>query len=289
MQNYNVIIIGAGPAGMATALYLSRSKQKTLLFEKSTPGGRMLQATEIANFSGVKTDSGMNIALTMFSQIDFNNVHFVQEEVLELTSDDLIKVKTNLNEYTAEKVVIATGFVNKPLNVPNEDTFVGRGISFCALCDAALTKNKDVLMYASTLKSLEEASYIATLANKVYLICNEKLLNFVELKDNMEVLSNAQITSFNGMFKLNSVSIKQDDQIKDINVDFAFIYNGYTPSSKFIKYDGFTDKIGQIIVNENYETKLPNVFAIGDITNRPVKQVGTAVGDGSFVGSILVK
>lgn len=289
MQNYNVIIIGAGPAGMATALYLSRSKQKTLLIEKATPGGRMLQATEIANFSGVKTDSGANIALTMFSQIDFSNVNFVQEEVLELTSDEIVKVKTNLNEYTADKVVIATGFVNKPLNVPNEDRFVGRGISFCALCDAALTKNKNVLMYASTLKSLEEASYIATLANKVYLICNEKLLNFVELKDNMEVLSNAKITSFNGMFKLTSVSIKQEEHEKEIDVDFAFIYNGYTPSSKFVKCDGFTDKIGQIIVNENYETKLKNVYAIGDITNRPVKQVGTAVGDGSFVGSILVK
>lgn len=289
MQNYNVIIIGAGPAGMATALYLSRSKQKTLLIEKSTPGGRMLQATEIANFSGVKTDSGANIALTMFSQIDFSNVNFVQEEVIELTSDETVKVKTNLNEYTADKVVIATGFVNKPLNVPNEDRFVGRGISFCALCDAALTKNKNVLMYASTLKSLEEASYIATLANKVYLICNEKLLKFVELKDNMEVLSNAKITSFNGMFKLTSVSIKQEEHEKEIDVDFAFIYNGYTPSSKFVKCDGFTDKIGQIIVNENYETKLKNVYAIGDITNRPVKQVGTAVGDGSFVGSILVK
>lgn len=289
MQNYNVIIIGAGPAGMATALYLSRSKQKTLLIEKATPGGRMLQATEIANFSGVKTDSGANIALTMFSQIDFSNVNFVQEEVLELTSDEIVKVKTNLNEYTADKVVIATGFVNKPLNVPNEDRFVGRGISFCALCDAALTKNKNVLMYASTLKSLEEASYIATLANKVYLICNEKLLKFVELKDNMEVLSNAKITSFNGMFKLTSVSIKQEEHEKEIDVDFAFIYNGYTPSSKFVKCDGFTDKIGQIIVNENYETKLKNVYAIGDITNRPVKQVGTAVGDGSFVGSILVK
>ena len=289
MQNYNVIIIGAGPAGMATALYLSRSKQKTLLIEKATPGGRMLQATEIANFSGVKTDSGANIALTMFSQIDFSNVNFVQEEVLELTSDEIVKVKTNLNEYTADKVVIATGFVNKPLNVPNEDRFVGRGISFCALCDAALTKNKNVLMYASTLKSLEEASYIATLAKKVYLICNEKLLKFVELKDNMEVLSNAKITSFNGMFKLTSVSIKQEEHEKEIDVDFAFIYNGYTPSSKFVKCDGFTDKIGQIIVNENYETKLKNVYAIGDITNRPVKQVGTAVGDGSFVGSILVK
>lgn len=289
MQNYNVIIIGAGPAGMATALYLSRSKQKTLLIEKATPGGRMLQATEIANFSGVKTDSGANIALTMFSQIDFSNVNFVQEEVIELTSDEIVKVKTNLNEYTADKVVIATGFVNKPLNVPNEDRFVGRGISFCALCDAALTKNKNVLMYASTLKSLEEASYIATLANKVYLICNEKLLKFVELKDNMEVLSNAKITSFNGMFKLTSVSIKQEEHEKEIDVDFAFIYNGYTPSSKFVKCDGFTDKIGQIIVNENYETKLKNVYAIGDITNRPVKQVGTAVGDGSFVGSILVK
>ena len=289
MQNYNVIIIGSGPAGMATALYLGRSKLKTLLIEKATPGGRMLQATEIANFSGVKTDSGSNIAVTMFSQIDFNNVHFVQEEVINVENSNQIKVQTNLNEYTCDKLVIATGFVNKPLNVINEDKFVGRGISFCALCDAALTKDKNVLMYASNLKALEEASYIATIANKVYLICNEKLLQFIDLKNNMEVLSNTKIVSFNGMFKLTSITLKQNDTEFELPIDFAFIYNGYTPSSKFIKYDGFTDQTGQIIVNENYETKIPNVYAIGDIINRPVKQVATAVGDGSFVGSILVK
>lgn len=289
MQNYNVIIIGAGPAGLSCALYLGRSKLNTLLIERATPGGRMLQATEIANFSGVKTDSGMNIAVTMFSQIDFNNVNFVQEDVIEITKEEQIKVKTNLNEYTCDKLVIATGFVNKPLNVLNEEKFIGRGISFCALCDAALTKGKDILMYASSLKALEEASYLATIANKVYLICNEKLLQFVELKDNMEVLKNAEILSFNGMFKLTSVTLKQNEEEKELNVDFAFIYNGYTPSSKFINYDGFTDKIGQIIVDENYETVIKNIYAIGDITNRPVKQVATAVGDGSFVGSILVK
>lgn len=288
-HNYDVIIIGSGPAGMSCALYLGRTNLKTLLIEKATPGGRMLQATEIANFSGVKTDSGMNIAVTMFSQIDFNNVTFVQEEVLEVTKDEQVKVSTNLNQYTCDKLVIATGFVNKPLNVLNEDKFVGRGISFCALCDATLTKDKEVLMYASTLKSLEEASYISTLAKKVYIICNEKLLKFVTLKDNMEFLKETSIVSFNGMFKLTSVTLKQNDKEFDLPIDFVFIYNGYTPSSKFIKYDGFTDQIGQIIVDENYETKIENIYAIGDIIKRPVKQVATAVGDGAFVGSILVK
>jgi thioredoxin reductase (NADPH) len=289
MLNYNVIIIGAGPAGMACALYLGRSKLKTLLIEKRTPGGRMLEATEIANFSGVKTDSGSNIAVMMFSQIDFNNVSFVQEEVIDIVPFDKIKVVTNSNEYICDKLVIATGFVNKPLGALNEERFVGRGISFCALCDAALTKGKNVLMYASNLKALEEASYLATLANKVYVICNEKLVPFVEKHDNMEFLPNYQIKSFNGMFKLQSVLLVNQDKELEINVDFAFLYNGYTPSSNFVKKLNIVDDLGQIIVNEDYETKIKNIYAIGDITNKKVKQVATAVGDGSYVGSIIVK
>lgn len=289
MPNYNVIIIGAGPAGMSAALYLGRSKQKTLLLEKGTPGGRMLQATDISNFSGVKSDSGTNIAVTMFSQIDFKNVDFRQEEVLEVIENNEITVKTSQSEYTCEKLIIATGFINKPLMVDGEDQFIGRGISFCALCDAALTKGKKVLMYAKNLSALHEASYIATLADYVYVICNEKLVQFVDKKDNMQFLTNYQIKSFNGLFKLNSVTLLKDDQESTIDVDFAFIYNGYTPSSKFIKNPDFLDETGQIIVNEYYETKMKNVYAIGDITNRPIKQVATAVGDGAFVGSQIVK
>lgn len=289
MQNYNVIIIGAGPAGMSAALYLGRSKQKTLLIDKSTPGGRMLQATEIANFSGVNTQSGSDIAVTMFSQIDFSNVTFLQDTVINVEEGDQIKVVTSNSEYICDKLVIATGFVNKPLNALREDDFIGRGISFCALCDAALTKGKQVLMYAKNLTALHEASYIATLADKVYVVCNDKLAKFVEKQNNMEIIENASIKSFNGLFKLTSVTLEKEEKEIEINVDFAFIYNGYTASSYFMKNFDILDKTGQIIVNEYYETKIKNIYAIGDITNRPIKQVATAVGDGAFVGSMIVK
>ena len=284
MNRYDCIVIGAGPAGISACIYLQRSKLKVLLIEKSTPGGRMLQASKIDNYAGLN-DSGINIAAKMFEMLDLTKIDFVIETVTKVTKEEDIKVLTNQNEYVCSKLIIATGFVNKTIPNTNELDFVGRGISYCALCDAPLVKNKKILAYANSKKSLDEILYLSTLADKVYLITKDKTIS----KDNIEVLNDTTIKRFNGTFKLNSVTVIKDDKEIDLEVSMAFIYNGYIPGTNFVKDLNLTNSFGLIEIDENYETKVKNIYAIGDVNNRNVKQVATAVGDGAYVSSIIIK
>ena len=284
MNKYDCIVIGAGPAGMSACIYLQRSKLKVLLIEKNVPGGRMLQASEISNYAGMN-DSGINIADKMFSMLDLSVIDFVIEKVTKVEKDEFIKVTTNLNEYVCDKLIVATGFVNKLIPNSFEEKFVGSGISYCALCDAPLVKNKTILAYANSLKSISEIEYLSTLADKVYLLTNKE----IEGNNKLVVLKNAKIKEFIGNFKLEQVLIEKDGIEEKINVSMAFIYNGYIPGTDFLKELNITNSYGMIEVNENYETKIKNIYAIGDVNNKAVKQVATAVGDGAFVGSIILK
>lgn len=285
MRKFDCVIIGAGPGGMSAALYLSRTSKKVALIEKSTPGGRMLQANEVSNYIGVGTQSGTDIAVSMFSQLDLSKIEYIQDEVLEVIPGDEIVLQLRNETISSEKVIIASGFTNRLLGAINEEKFVGMGISYCALCDAPLTKNKDILVYGSSNQVLEETKYLATLANKIYFLTNKK---FENLPENIEVFNKTKILSFEGGFKLSKVVCEIEGQTKEFNVDMAFIFNGYSPSNNFVKNLNIIDKVGLIEVNEFYETKIKNIYAIGDVTNRPIKQIATAVGDGAFVASKLI-
>lgn len=285
MRRYDCVIIGAGPGGMSAALYLSRTSKKVALIEKSTPGGRMLQANEVSNYIGVGTQSGTDIAVSMFSQLDLSKIDYIQDEVIEILPNQEILITLKNDQITTDKVIIASGFTNRPLGAKNEERFVGMGISYCALCDAPLTKNKDILVYGSNNQVLEETKYLSTLANKIYFLTNKK---FNDLPKNIELINKSKITAFEGSFKLTKVVASVDGEEREFNVDMAFIFNGYSPSNSFVKNLNITDKVGLIKVNEFYETEVKNIYAIGDITNRPIKQIATAVGDGAFVASKLI-
>ena len=284
MNKYDCIVIGAGPAGISACIYLQRSKLKVLLIERSTPGGRMLQASEISNYAGMN-DSGINIATKMFEMLDLSKIDFVIEDVLNVKKDNEILVETNLNTYVCDKLIVATGFVNKTLPNTNETEFVGRGVSYCALCDAPLVKNKEILAYANSKKSIDEITYLSTLAKKVYLITNNSSVDV----ENIEVINNAVIKRFNGTFRLNSVTIEKENQEIDLPASMAFIFNGYQPGTSFLKSLEVTNNFGLIDVDQNYETKVKNIYAIGDVNNRKIKQVATAVGDGAYVASLIIK
>lgn len=284
MNKYDCIVIGAGPAGISACIYLQRSKLKVLLIERSTPGGRMLQASEISNYAGMN-DSGINIATKMFEMLDLSKIDFVIEDVLNVKKDNEILVETNLNTYVCDKLIVATGFVNKTLPNTNETEFVGRGVSYCALCDAPLVKNKEILAYANSKKSIDEITYLSTLAKKVYLITNNTSVDV----ENIEVINNAVIKRFNGTFRLNSVTIEKENQEIDLPASMAFIFNGYQPGTNFLRSLNVTNNFGLIDVDQNYETKVKNIYAIGDVNNRKIKQVATAVGDGAYVASLIIK
>ena len=148
MKNYDIIIIGAGPAGMSAAIYLQRSNLKIALVERNAPGGRMLQAAYITNYAGLK-GSGADIAEAMFSMIDFSKIDFILDEVVSVKKEEQFIVQTKQDVLTSTNVILASGFVNKPLPNTDEEKFIGRGISYCALCDAPLVKGKTVLCLAN--------------------------------------------------------------------------------------------------------------------------------------------
>ena len=279
-NNYDVIVIGAGPAGISACIYLQQSNKKVLLLEKSTPGGRMLQASLISNYPGM-VDSGENIALKMFEMLDLSKIDFMIDEVTEVKKEEQIIVTTKTTEYICDKLIVATGFVNKLLN-DTQDKFVGRGVSYCALCDAPLVKGKDILVYANGKKAEDELKYLSTLANHIYLVTNELNVDI----SNVEPLFGAKIASFNGTSKLTSVTL---DDGRKIDVSMAFIYSGYTPAISFIKNLDITNNSGLIEIDNNYETKIKGIYAIGDICNHQVKQVSCAVGDGAYVASIILR
>ncbi len=284
-MKYDVIVIGAGPAGISACIYLQRTKLNVLWIEKSAPGGRMLLATEISNYAGFN-DSGINIASKMFEMVDLTKIQFVIENVTNVKKENNeIFVTTNSDKYICDKLIIASGFVSKTLPNTNEEEFVGRGVSYCALCDAPLVKNKTILAYANSLKAIDEIKYLSTLAEKVYLITKQDLKN----ENNLIILKDAQIIKFNGTFKLNSVTVNYQNEIKDYEVSMAFIFNGYTPSTNFLKELDITNKNGLIKIDEHYQTKVKNIFAVGDVNNHEIKQVATAVGDGAYVASRIMR
>ncbi len=284
-MKYDVIVIGAGPAGISACIYLQRTKLNVLWIEKSAPGGRMLLATEISNYAGFN-DSGINIASKMFEMVDLTKIQFVIENVTNVKKENNeIFVTTNSDKYICDKLIIASGFVSKTLPNTNEEEFVGRGVSYCALCDAPLVKNKTILAYANSLKAIDEIKYLSTLAEKVYLITKQDLKN----ENNLIILKDAQIIKFNGTFKLNSVTVNYQNEIKDYEVSMAFIFNGYTPSTNFLKELDITNKNGLIEIDEHYQTKVKNIFAVGDVNNHEIKQVATAVGDGAYVASRIMR
>ena len=285
MKNYDIVIVGSGPAGISCAIYLQRSNLKIALIEKSTPGGRMLQASDISNYPGLK-GSGVDLANAMFSMIDFSKIDFLIDEVINIKKEnDNFNVYTKNDEIKSQKVILATGFINKPLENTNEADFVGRGISYCALCDAPLVKDKTILCFGSGKKAIKEINYLSTLAKKTYLITNAA----EEINKNIEVLNNAKIKHFNGTFKLQSVLLTIDEKEINLDVDYVFLFNGFIPGSQIVQDLNITNEQGLIEINDDCETSIKGLYAIGDINTKDIKQVATAVGDGAYVAAKILR
>ena len=279
-KTYGCIVIGAGPAGISSCLYLQESKLSTLLIEKSAPGGRILQASQIANYAGFK-GSGADLALNMFQNLDLNKITFTIDEVISIEKGDLFTVQTKSETYQARFVILATGFTNKIL-VPTQEEFLGRGVSYCALCDASLAKDKTILIYGNGAKAKEELIYLATLAKRVYLVTNNIEVNL----PNVETYQNEELDCFLGNFKLTNVLLKSGI---NLSVDMAFLYTGYLPSTKMLTDLDITNQAGLIEVSPNGQTKLKGLYAAGDVTTNNLKQVATAVAGGAICASSIIK
>ena len=290
-ENYDVIIIGSGIAGMTAAIYLKRGGMNPLIIEENAPGGQLNKITSIENYPGfIKTD-GPTLAAEIFNQVRNLDIEYLFDKVVEVElNKEKKKVVTGRITLFCKYLIIATGRLSKKL-FDNDDRFIGKGISYCALCDGNLYKNKNVAVVGGANSALEEALYLSEICNNVSLIVRgEKLKGEVELinkvleKNNINCMYNSNVSEYNiENNKLVSITL---DNNKVIDIEGLFVSIGSVPSADIFNVD---KEKGFIIVDENCMTNIENVYACGDVIKKEVYQLTTAASEGTIVANHIIR
>lgn len=288
---YDIIIVGAGPAGLTAALYALRANKTVLLLEKSNFGGQMTFSPKIENYPGFKEISGTELADSLFDQVLEQGADFELEEVLSVTDNGIEKVvKTDSGEHTAKAVIIASGAKHRMLGVPNEEKFVGEGVSFCAVCDGAFYAGKDVIVVGGGNSALQEAALLSdvcksvtVIQNLAYLTGEEKLAKALNGKPNVKIIYNTVIKEFTGESALQGAVIKntQTGEETEITFDGAFVAIGLAPENKPFEALAELDSFGYIKSDEACLTKTEGIFTAGDCRTKKIRQITTATADGA--------
>ncbi|MFH0734992.1 MAG: thioredoxin-disulfide reductase [bacterium] len=295
MENhYDVIVIGAGAAGLTAGIYLSRAKVKTLILNEGAIGGQMVLTHEIANYPGVSSISGYELARNMKTQaLNFGCVIKSNIKITNLSLTEKTKtVEVNNKQlFTADAVIIATGGKSRTIGVPGEDIFKGKGISYCATCDGDFFTDKEIIVVGGGNSALEEAVSLTKYASKVTIIHQfdhfqalEHYIQEAKNNDKINFLMESKITAFNGNESLQKVSIQNigTGELSEMEIDGVFIFIGYVPNTEKIGNGINLNKYGEIIVSQNMETNIPGVFSAGDSNAKKYRQVTTAVADGTI-------
>jgi len=292
MNNPELIIIGAGPAGLSAGIYSVRSGLKTLVLEEKMAGGTISDTPVIQNYPGFESISGQELLQKMVAHARSAGVTINEFETvtsIELTAEQKI-VKTSRANYETNAVIIATGSHYRELGIPGEKEFRGRGVSYCGLCDGPLFKGKSLLVVGGGNSALITTLYLADIASDVKIAhrrdafrAEEALVKALEGKKNVEILWNTEAKEIKGDKLVEKVALfdNKTGAAKELAVDGVFVQVGEDPNSQIAKNAGVAvDEKGYIIVDMLQRTNVAGVYAAGDVTNHPIKQVGTAVGQG---------
>lgn len=295
MKSYDVIVIGAGPGGMTGALYASRANLSVLMLDRGIYGGQMNNTAAIENYPGFKSVLGPDLAKDMYEGSTQFGAEYAYGSVtaIEDHGDHKI-VKTDDGDYETKAVIVATGSEYKKLGVPGEDKFGGRGVSYCAVCDGAFFKNREVVVIGGGDSAVEEGLYLAGLASKVTIIHRRDQLRAQKIlqdrafaNDKIEFVWNTNVTEILGDdMKVTGVATKnnQTGETGEIAASGVFIYVGTLPMTDAFTDLGITDDAGWIKTNDHMATAVPGIFAIGDVRQKDLRQITTAVGDGGIAG-----
>lgn len=293
-MDYNTVIIGSGVAGMTAAIYLARANVSVCILEKEAPGGQIIRTSAIENYPGFISIDGPDLALSIYNQVKSLNVEYKFIEALEILSQDNKKiVRTNNGEISCQNIIIATGRSPRKLGVPNEDKLIGSGISYCAICDGSLYKNQDVAVVGGGRAALEETLYLSKICNNVTLIhrrdsfrAEDELIEEVKSTDNVKILTNQTVERFiEDNKRLSGIVLNNGQENIEIKVSGCFEYIGQIPNTDSFKELEILDDNGYILVDDNHETKIDNIYAIGDCTKKDLYQIITACSDGAEVAS----
>lgn len=297
--NKDILIIGAGPAGISAAIYLSRSKYSFVLLEKEMVGGKLNTITDIENYPGFTMISGPELIMKYQDQLKTRNIEVTIDNIQGITKDDdLFKVVTANNVYLVKVLIIATGSTNKKAGIKGEKDFLGRGISYCAVCDGFFYRNKDVLVFANESKGYKEALYLEKLVNKLYLVNDNNLddddndLETLKKSKRVDFLYGFSIKEYIGDdFGLTGVILENSKTKNEVslNVSGVFPFIGEIPSSYFLNSLNLDMNNGYLNVNSNCETNIEGVYAAGDIVKKPLKQIVTASSDGAIAATSAIR
>ncbi|MFH1801379.1 MAG: FAD-dependent oxidoreductase [archaeon] len=285
MKKYDLIIIGAGPAGLTAGTYAARYKLDTLIIGK-LHGGMAGEAYEICNFPSYEKIKGFELISKMISQVKKLDVEIRQEEVVGILKNTGFEIVTNKGKYSAKKIILATGSEKQKLNIEREKELVGKGIAYCATCDAGFYKGKIVGVVGGGNSALVSALLLAEFAKKVYIIYRkDKFLKaepfwVEEAKKNkkIEAIFNSNVTKLIGKEKLEEVELNKK---KNLRLDGLFVEIGSVPSTELAEQLGLKKENDYIITDKEQRTNAEGVFAAGDTTNNPLKQIVTACGEGA--------
>ena len=290
---YDIIIIGAGPAGLTAAIYGRRANKKVLVLEALTYGGQIVNTTVIDNYPALPHVTGFDFATNLYNQATELGAEIKFEKVINIIVDKEKKVITDSNEYTSRAIIIATGADRRKLGLENEDKFTGSGISYCATCDGNFFKDKEVAVNGGGNTALTDALYLADIASKVYLIHrrdefrgSESLVNEVKKRNNIELVLNSKVTKLNGDNHLTSIEITNNDgSTRELLISCLFVAIGQVPvTENFVKLIDVDDN-GYAIAGEDMKTKVAGLYVAGDVRKKSLRQLATAISDGAIAAT----
>ena len=294
-KQYDVVIIGAGPAGMTAALYASRANLSVVMLDRGIYGGQMNNTADIENFPGFKSVLGPDLSKDMYESSTQFGAEYAYGSVESIRDDGATKlVKTDMgDEFEAKVVIIGTGSEYKKLGVPGEEDFSGRGVSYCAVCDGAFFKGTDVVVVGGGDSAIEEGLYLTQLASKVTVIHRRDQLRAQKITQDrafanpkMEFVWNSNVTEVVGEGKVTGVKVNNNQTGEDSFIEAAgvFIYVGVKPMTAAFADLGILDEQGWIPTDDHMHTKVPGILAVGDVRKKDLRQITTAVGDGGVAG-----
>ncbi|MDD4309594.1 MAG: thioredoxin-disulfide reductase [Candidatus Cloacimonetes bacterium] len=292
-MRYDIIIIGAGPAGLSAAIYSARGGLKTAIFEKGMIGGQINVTDEVENYPGFEEPlSGFDLTDKMHKQAQRFGADFIDEEITAMGLEGLCKiVETTENKYRAKSVIICTGAHPRRLNVPGEEQFTGRGVSYCATCDGALYRDKTVAVVGGGDSAIEEGLFLTRFAKKVYVIHRRDSLRAQKIiqdraykNPKMEFIWDSVVQEIRGETKVQDLEIynRKTNQITHIPMDGVFIYVGILPNNELLESRIELDSSGFVLTDEYMHTNVPGIYAAGDIRHTVLRQVVTATSDGAI-------
>ena len=293
MKQYDLIIVGSGPAGMTAAIYGARADLSILLLDKLAPGGNIINTNEIQNYPGVGFINGAELAVQMFEHVDQLGVEFAYGTIIDIQdngTEKLVVCEEDHMTYTAKAVLIATGTQSNKLHCQGEENFTGNGISWCAICDGAAYRDKDVVVIGGGNSAVEESIYLAGMVNHLTVVTMFDLTadpiacDKLRAMDNVTIYPHQDVLGFYGSGTLKGVHFKstKTGEERQVDCDGVFEYIGLHPVTDFCKGLGVCNQMGYVEVDSEMRTRVPGIYGAGDCITKTLRQVITACADGAI-------